>query len=89
MAVPVPETLEKAKEILLEYSKTIEEQTQSIATLQGEIAEKDTTINDLRTLNQKYYLQLAQGTEEPDQKEEAPKESLEDFARKHLGGIIR
>ena len=86
----MPKTLEEARAMLLENNKKIEELTGQIKTLSDQNKEKDTTIEDLRTLNQKYYLELAQGQaeDEPEQKDEPERVSLEDYARK-IKGVIR
>ena len=81
-----PETLEDARALLLENDTEIETLRSELETLRGQNAEKDKTIEDLRTLNQRYYLQLAQGQEEPDNDEPEP-ESLEEWAGK-LKGVI-
>lgn len=86
----MPKTLEEARAMLLENNKKIEELQGQIKTLTDQNTEKDATIEDLRTLNQKYYLELAQGQaeDEHEHKEEPEKVSLEDFARK-LKGVIK
>lgn len=89
MAVPIPETLEKAKEMLLEYNNKLEEAQKQIETLTTQNGEKDNTINDLRDLNQKYFLRLAQGTEPEEPEENKPTETLEEYAIRKLGGIIK
>lgn len=81
-----PETLEDARALLLENDTEIEQLRSQVQTLTGQITERDTTIEDLRTLNQRYYLQLAQGQDEPDPDEPEP-ESLETWAGK-LKGVI-
>lgn len=81
-----PETLEDARALLLENDTEIEQLRAQVETLTGQSAEKDKTIEDLRTLNQRYYLQLAQGKEEPEPDEPEP-ESLETWAGK-LKGVI-
>ena len=84
-----PATLEDARAMLLEDSNTIRELTEQLETLRGEITEKDTQLEDVRTLNQKYYLLLAQGqapTDPEPEKDEEPL-SLEDFA-KTIKGVI-
>ena len=85
-----PATLEDAHAMLLEDSATIRELTEQLNTLRTESAEKDQSIEDLRTLNQRYYLQLAQGQapSDPDPKEDEPPQCLEDFART-IKGVIR
>lgn len=82
-----PETLEDARALLLENDTEIETLRSELETLRGQNAEKDTTIEDLRTLNQKYYLQLAQGTAEPDPEPEQPPVPLTEWART-LKGVI-
>lgn len=86
----MPKTLEEARAKLLENNNTIQQLQGEIETLKKENKEKDTTIEDLRTLNQKYYLELAQGQaeDETEQKEEPKKVSLEDFA-KTIKGVIK
>ena len=81
-----PETLEQAREMLLEDDNLIQELTQTRDTLTGQMAERDAQIEELRTLNQKLFLRVSQGTE-PEEKDE-PEESLEDFASQ-LKGVIR
>ena len=82
-----PETLEDARALLLENDTEIETLRSQVETLTGQSAEKDKTIEDLRTLNQKYYLQLAQGQTEPDTEPEQPPVPLTDWAR-NLKGVI-
>lgn len=83
-----PETLEDARALLLENDSEIETLRSQVETLAGQITEKDNTIEDLRTLNQRYYLQLAQGTEpEPENKPEP--EPIEKWAEKMKGVIIK
>ena len=84
----MPKTLEEAREKLLENTKTINELREQLKNLETQNSEKATEIESLRTLNQRYYLELAQGQaeEEPEPKEE-PKVSLEDFA-KTIKGVI-
>lgn len=86
----MPKTLEEARSMLLDNNNKIKELSEQIETLKKENTEKDTTIEDLRTLNQKYYLELAQGQaeDEPEHKDEPEKVSLEDYARK-LKGVIK
>lgn len=79
-----PETLEDARALLLENDSEIETLRSELETLKGQNSEKDKTIEDLRTLNQRYYLQLAQGTNEPEPDEPEP-ESLETWAGKQKG----
>lgn len=83
-----PETLEDARALLLENDSEIEQLRAQVETLTGQSAEKDKTIEDLRTLNQRYYLQLAQGTNEPENNDEPEPESLEEWAGKQKGVII-
>lgn len=83
-----PETLEQAREMLLEDDNLIQELTQARDTLTGQISERDAQIEELRTLNQKLFLRVPQGSEEPDDEKDEPEESLEDFAR-NLKGVIK
>lgn len=82
-----PETLEDARALLLENDSEIETLRSQVETLTGQLTERDTTIEDLRTLNQRYYLQLAQGQAEPDPEPEQPPVPLTDWART-LKGVI-
>ena len=82
-----PETLEDARALLLENDNEIETLRSELETLKGQNTEKDKTIEDLRTLNQRYYLQLAQGQADPDPEPEQPPVSLTDWART-LKGVI-
>lgn len=84
--IPNPATLEEARELLLQYSNQLNEARGQVETLAGQVSERDATIEDLRTLNQKFFLQLAQGTQEPEQPDPEPK-SLEEFAA-NLKGVI-
>lgn len=86
MPTPNPETLEQAREMLLQQSNDLDTLRGELDTLRNESSKKDTTIEELRTLNQKFYLQLAQQQEEPEPEPE-PELSLEDFART-LKGLI-
>lgn len=82
-----PETLEDARALLLENDTEIEQLRSQVETLTGQSAENDRTIEDLRTLNQRYYLQLAQGKEEPDEPDEPESVPLTEWA-KTLKGVI-
>lgn len=83
-----PATLEEAREMLLQQSEQLNQLQQQVATLTGESGEKDTTIEQLRTLNQQLFLRVSQGTESEPESDPEPAESLEDFARNHLKGVI-
>lgn len=83
-----PETLEDARALLLENDTEIETLRSELETLRGQSSEKDKTIEDLRTLNQRYYLQLAQGTETETENEPEP-EPIEKWAEKMKGVIIK
>lgn len=87
--VKIPKTLEEAQSFLLENTKTISELEEQVTALNDQIKEKDIQLEDLRTLNHKYFLELAQGQteDETEEKEEEP-QSLEDFA-KTLKGVIK
>lgn len=80
-------TLEEARELLLQNSETIRELTEQVNTLTANNGEKDATIEELRTLNQKLFLRVSQG-EEPEEEPEEEHQSLEDFA-KTLKGVIK
>lgn len=85
----VPETLEQAREMLLQNNETITALTTENNTLKEEAQKNVQTINELRTLNQKYYLRLAQqDNPEPEKDPEPDPETLEDFTRNHLKGVI-
>lgn len=81
-----PETLEDARALLLENDTEIESLRSELETLRGQSSEKDKTIEDLRTLNQRYYLQLAQGTE-PDPEPEPEHVPIKEWA-KTLKGVL-
>lgn len=85
-----PETLEDARALLLENDTEIAKLQSQVETLTANLTERDTTIEDLRTLNQKYYLQLAQGENKPpeDDQEQEP-EPLNDWAKKLKGVVIK
>lgn len=87
-----PETLEDARALLLEDNEELEQLREQISTLEAQITEKDESIENLRTLNQSYYLRLSQGRAEDENDEgeddEEP-QSLEDFARTKLKGVIK
>lgn len=87
-AVPNPTTLEEAREMLLQHTNELNQLDERIENLNSQNAENDKTINDLRTLNQKLYLRVSQGTTEEEKKEE-PTETMEEFATKNLKGMIR
>lgn len=82
-----PETLEDARALLLENDTEIETLRSQVETLTATIGERESTIEDLRTLNQKYYLRLAQGEDKPETPTDKP-ESLEEWAGK-LKGVIK
>ena len=84
--IPNPATLEEARELLLQYSNDLTEARGQVESLTAKVSERDTTIEDLRTLNQKFFLQLSQGTQEPETPDPKP-QSLEDFAA-NLKGVI-
>ena len=83
-----PETIEQAREMLLQNSETIKALNEQIATLKTENGKKDATIEDLRTLNQKYYLKLSQGEDEPEEPDK-PQQTLEEYAIENLKGVIK
>ena len=85
-SIPNPATLEEARELLLQYSNDLTEARGQVETLTGQVSERDATIEDLRTLNQKFFLQLSQGTQDTDQNDPEP-QSLEEFAA-NLKGVI-
>ena len=84
--IPNPATLEEARELLLQYSNDLTEARGQVETLTSQVSERDATIEDLRALNQKFFLQLSQGTQDPEQPDPEP-QSLEDFAA-NLKGVI-
>ena len=84
--IPNPATLEEARELLLQYSNDLTEARGQVESLTAQVSERDTTIEDLRTLNQKFFLQLSQGEEKPEEPDPEP-QSLEDFAAT-LKGVI-
>lgn len=85
-SIPNPATLEEARELLLQYSNDLNEARGQVESLTGQVSERDATIEDLRTLNQKFFLQLSQGTQDPEEPDPKP-QSLEDFAA-NLKGVI-
>ena len=89
MPNPNPTTLEEARELLLQQSEQLTQLQRQVETLTGESGEKDATIEQLRTLNQQLFLRASQGTapEEPESDPE-PAESIVDYARNHLKGVI-
>lgn len=84
---PNPTTLEEAREMLLQHTNELNQLDERINNLNGQAAENGRTIEELRTLNQKLYLRVSQGTTEQEKKEE-PKETLEEFTTNHLKGMI-
>ena len=84
--IPNPATLEEARELLLQYSNDLTEARGQVESLTDQVSERDATIEDLRTLNQKFFLQLAQGTHESETSDPEP-QSLEEFAA-NLKGVI-
>lgn len=84
-----PETIEEARQMLLEDNTELESLRGELETLRGQMAEKDSTIENLRTLNQSLYLRATQGEEPEEEEEEEEPESLEDFAKNHLKGVIK
>lgn len=90
MPNPNPATLEEARELLLQQSEQLTQLQQQVETLTGESGEKDATIEQLRTLNQQLFLRASQGTAPATDPESDPEpaESLEDFARTKLKGVI-
>lgn len=85
-SIPNPATLEEARELLLQYSNDLTEARGQVESLTSQVSERDTTIEDLRTLNQRFFLQLSQGTQDPETPDPEP-QSLEDFAA-NLKGVI-
>lgn len=76
------ETVEQARERILELEETINGLNANIETLQGEKTDLENNVQSLREINQRYYNKLiAQETTEPTDDEEEDTESLEDFAR--------
>ena len=86
-SIPNPATLEEARELLLQYSNDLTEAHSQVESLTAQVSERDTTIEDLRTLNQKFFLQLAQGNQEPEQPDPEPPQSLEEYAAT-IKGVI-
>lgn len=82
-----PETLEAAREMLLQNRDTISELTNQRDTLTSENTTLKEEVEKLRTLNQKLFLRATQGTETEKEEPEEPQESLEDFAR-NLKGVL-
>ena len=83
-----PATLEEAREMLLQNKTELDNLKEQVSNLTAQISEKDENIESLRTLNQKFYLQLSQGqASDPEPEDEEP-QSLEDFAR-NLKGVIK
>lgn len=87
--VPNPSTLEEAREMLLQHTNELNQLDETIENLNSQAAENVETIEELRTLNQKLYLRVSQGTIEEEDKKEEPSETLEEFATKNLKGMIR
>lgn len=85
--IPNPATLEEARELLLQYSNDLTEARGQVESLTAQVTERDTTIEDLRTLNQKFFLQLAQGNQEPEQPDPEQPQSLEEYAAT-IKGVI-
>lgn len=83
-----PKTLEEARELLLQNSEQINQLTEQVNTLTAQNAEKDKSIEDLRVLNQKLFLRASQGEAEPEDTDDEPSQSLEDFAQT-LKGVIK
>lgn len=86
-SIPNPATLEEARELLLQYSNDLNEARGQVETLTAQVSERDTTIEDLRTLNQKFFLQLAQGEEKSEEPDPEPPQSLEEYAAT-IKGVI-
>lgn len=87
MPVQNPETLEQAREMLLQNSAQIQKMQGELDTLKEESQKKEEQLEDLRTLNQKLFLQVSQGSVQEPEPEPESQESLEDFA-KNLKGVI-
>lgn len=84
-----PQTIEEARELLLEYRRQYEEERDKAANLSQQISDKDSEIESLRNTNQKFFLMLSQGQTEDDEEEEEKKPpSLEEYA-KNLKGVIK
>lgn len=87
---PNPTTLEEAREILLQYTDELNQLDQTVENLNSAAAENVRQIAELRTLNQQLYLRLPQMQQEDETTDETEnRESLEDFARNKLKGMIR
>lgn len=88
---PNPATLEEARQMLLQNTDELNQMDEKIENFNSQITEKVKEIDSLRTLNQQLYLRLPQATAENPRKNEKPEdtESLEDFARNKLKGMIR
>ena len=88
MAQNQPQTLEEAREMLLQASEREQQLQHTIDTLTAENAEKVTEISKLQTLNQQLFLRIPQGEEE-EEPELEPVETPEEFAKRMKGMIIR
>lgn len=88
---PNPATLEEARQMLLQNTDELNQMDEKIENFNSQITEKVKEIDSLRTLNQQLYLRLPQATTPNPSKDEKPEdtESLEDFARNKLKGMIR
>ena len=85
---PNPATLEEARNLLLQYTDELNQFDQQVENLNTQNAENAQTIEQLRTLNQQLYLRLPQAQQEEPKDEPEEKETLEDFARNNLKGLI-
>lgn len=83
-----PSTLEEAREAILEWQRQRDELEAARSALETELNETKENLEEVRTLNQRLYLRVSQGSEEPEEDPE-PSETLEDFAIKNLKGMIR
>ena len=89
MAQNQPQTLEEAREMLLQAREREQQLQHTIDTLTAENAEKVTEISKLQTLNQQLFLRIPQGEEEEEEPEKEPVETPEEFAKRMKGMIIR
>lgn len=86
---PNPATLEEAREMLLQQTNELNQLDEQIENLNSQSEENAHQIEELRTLNQKLFLRAALGKTEDEQDEPQDTETLEDFARNKLKGLIR
>ena len=78
----------KAMQQIIELRDSIETLNSDIQRRDEEASHLREQVEQLRTINQQYYLRISQGSEPSEPEPQKPK-SLEDFAKENMKGVIK